>query len=296
MFSRRKASSVVKTKYPWYYGSEDSAACLQKILCNAGVATNLDVELGSEFYSFKYAALCSSTLVADCTHADEEGYALDCVNTAHRNNLSCICVFDWDDPYKIAGMLQSKTRIYARKCRIEEIDQKTANAFLKMYHLQGSAKGQTCCLGMYLNGELVCTMTFGKPRYNKRYEWEPIRLCFHPKYTVVGASERMFKHFVNLKRPSSVLSYCDNSKFAGLVYRRLGMNLVSLSAPSKHWYSDRGCERSPHITNNFLLQHGYDQIFNEHYGKGTSNEELIMKRGYKPLYDAGQMTFEWYNN
>lgn len=212
---------------------------------------------------------------------------------ANKSGLSCIHVFDWDDVSKLALMLSPKKSVFARKCSIEKVDQSTANVFLGLYHLQGSARGQTACYGMYYDGKLVSVMTFGKPRYNKSYQWELIRLCYHPSYRVVGGSERMWKHFLSDERPRSVLSYCDSSKFTGSVYYKLGMTLKSEGLPSKHWYSESETERSKHITNNFLLQHGYDQIFRTNFGKGTSNEKLITERGYLPIYDCGQMTFEW---
>ena len=213
--------------------------------------------------------------------------------TAREAGYSTFQIFDWDSADKIARMLLPKSRVYARKCFIESIDQKTANDFLRMHHLQGAARGQTSCYGLYLNGNLISVMTFGKPRYNRNFEWELIRLCYHPEYSVVGGSEKLFKEFVQDYNPVSIISYCDKSKFSGRVYYNLGMTLKSEGLPSKHWYSSTETEKSKHITNNFLLQRGYDQIFNESYGKGTSNEELIRARGYLPVFDCGQMTFEW---
>ena len=213
--------------------------------------------------------------------------------SAQKSGLTCIHVFDWDDVSKIANMLRPKEVVYARKCTIEEVDQYTANFFLRMYHLQGAARGQTKCYGLYYNGQLVSVMTFGKPRYNKNYEWELIRLCYHPEVRVTGGSEKLWKHFLEDVNPSTVLSYCDRAKFSGYVYHKIGMTLKSEGQPSKHWYSSNPDERIRHVTNNFLLQHGYDQIFNESYGKGTDNEELMLKRGFLPIYDCGQMTFEW---
>ena len=213
--------------------------------------------------------------------------------SAQKLGLTCIHVFDWDDVSKIANMLRPKRTVYARKCTIEKVDQYTANYFLRMYHLQGAAQGQTKLYGLYYNGQLVSVMTFGKPCYNKNYEWELIRLCYHPEVRVTGGSEKMWNHFLRDVNPNTVLSYCDRTKFSGYVYHKLGMTLKSEGQPSKHWYSSNPQERISHVTNNFLLQHGYDQIFNESYGKGTDNEELMLKRGFLPIYDCGQMTFEW---
>lgn len=244
---------------------------------------------GTTLIKFDSVSHCNSTL----KKVDDVDTHKKLTKCAELNGYHCIHVFDWDDPSKVALMLTSKKRVYARKCSIEEVDQKTANIFLKKYHLQGSARGQVKCYALYLNGSIVSVMTFGKPRYNKNYEWELIRLCYHPRYLVVGGSEKLWNQFVKDVTPVSVLSYCDRSKFTGNVYYRLGMVLKSEGQPSKHWYSETEKSRSKHITNNFLLQHGYDQIFKESYGKGTDNEELIMQRGYLPIYDCGQMTFEW---
>lgn len=259
-----------------------------------GISCTQDVTVGSSTYDVlveNVATLIDFDLISDGIR--ELNDSLNMTVNAYSNNYSCIHVFDWDDVDKICMMLSPKTRLYARKCSIELVDQTTANSFLKLYHLQGSARGQTVCYGMYFKGNLVSVMTFGAPRYNKNYQYELIRLCYHPSYTVVGGSEKLWKQFVKEVNPVSVLSYCDRSKFTGNVYYRLGMTLKSEGQPSKHWYSETEKSRSKHITNNFLLQHGYDQIFKESYGKGTDNEELIMKRGYLPIYDCGQMTFEW---
>ena len=131
-------------------------------------------------------------------------------------------------------------------------------------------------------------MTFGKPRYNKNYEWELLRLCTHKDYKVVGGSERLFKYFLREINPQSIISYCDNSKFSGDVYERLGMILSSKGSPHCIW--SKGKEK---ITNNLLLQRGYDQLFNANYGKGTSNRNLMIQNGWVEVYDCGQLTYIW---
>lgn len=291
-----KASSTAST---------DLYSSFKSCLDSLGIDYDTNVEVGGKTFNF-----CSGKCLIDVnptqthniddllkrcegTKDNPETYHQEKALTARLNEYSTFQIFDWDNVNKIAAMLLPKTRVYARKCAIEPIDQKTANDFLKMHHLQGAARGQTVCYGLYLNGSLISVMTFGKPRYNKNFEWELIRLCYHPEYSVTGGSEKLFKKFLQDHHPVSIISYCDKSKFSGRVYYNLGMTLKSEGLPSKHWYSSTETEKSKHITNNFLLQRGYDQIFNESYGKGTSNEELIRARGYLPVFDCGQMTFEW---
>ena len=46
-----------------------------------------------------------------------------------------------------------------------------------------------------------------------------------------------------------------------------------------------------HITDNLLRAHGFDQLFNTNFGKGTSNDELMLQAGFVTVYDCGQATY-----
>ena len=113
-----------------------------------------------------------------------ESYHYDKSHLAEENGYQCIHIFDWDDVDKIIRLLQDRETIYARKCEIREVSMNNTAVFLNQYHLQGSCKGQSARLGLYYNNELVSLMTFGKPRYNKNYEWELLRYC--SSYNVIG--------------------------------------------------------------------------------------------------------------
>lgn len=219
----------------------------------------------------------------------DKNYHSDKTSLARQNGYKCIHIFDWDDWNKIKYLLQDKKTLYARKLQVKEVDKKECNEFLNNYHLQNSCNGQEVRLGLYKDNELIEIMTFGKPRYNKNYQWELLRLCTKPEYKVVGGSEKLFKHFIQLVNPKSIISYCDNSKFSGEVYSKLGFIQKGKPHPSLHWSKD-----DEHITDNLLRQRGFDQLFNTNYGKGTSNEELMIEHGWLPIYDCGQMTFIWH--
>lgn len=230
---------------------------------------------------------CKDKLYGKYGGLDEE-YHFNKTNVARQIGFDCINIFDWDDCEKIKYMLQDKETLYARKLHIKEVSIEDTDEFLNKYHLQDSCKGQSVRLGLYKDDELVEIMTFGKPRYNKNYEWELLRLCTKAEYKVVGGAEKLFNCFVSSYEPKSIMSYCDFSKFSGEVYTRLGFKQKGNPKPSKHW--SKGSE---HITDNLLRQRGYDQLFNTNYGKGTSNEELMLENGWLPVYDCGQMTFIW---
>ena len=226
----------------------------------------------------------------------DKNYHMERTRYAREHGYRCIHVWDWDNWNNILSLMLPKETLYARSCKLVEVEQKLCEQFIGFNHVQGSCRGQKVRIGLEHEGKLVAVMTFGTPRYNKNYEWELLRLCFDSNYRIVGGAERMFKNFVNTFNPSSIVSYCDASKFSGDVYVRLGMAVKNVSNPTKHWYSLDDKNKPRHITDNFLRQRGYDQIFNESFGKGTSNELLIVKKGYLPVYDCGQITFEWVNS
>lgn len=181
----------------------------------------------------------------------------------------------------------NKRPVYARKCELRAIDHKEADAFEDLYHLQGKCRGQTHCYGLYYNNDLVSVMTFGTPRWNRSYEYELLRLCTRSDIKVIGGAERMLKRFIQDHHPKSIISYCDISKFSGDVYTRIGFTRLKDTDPNLVWSKGK-----KHITNNLLMRRGFDQLFNTNYGKGTSNNELMIQHGWKPVYDCGQMVFE----
>lgn len=208
----------------------------------------------------------------------------------------CLHVFDWDDKDKILQQLVPKAWVIgARRCKLREVPKEEVESFLRLYHFQGSCRGQLVCLGLYYEDQLIQLMTFGKPRYNKKYQWELLRLCTKPDWAVIGGAERLFKHFLKLCSPDSLVSYCDLSKFRGDIYATLGMKSLRRTSPSRHWYHP---QLKIHITDNLLRQRGFDQLFGDQfgcYGKGTSNEELMKQHGFVEIYDCGQETFIWNN-
>lgn len=225
-------------------------------------------------------------------HWDKNGmdkcYHLNKTKLAAANGYRCIHIFDWDDLDKVIQLLVSKKTIYARKCAVADIDYNTAGKFEMQYHLQGDCRGQQVCLGLYYEGELVEVMTFGKPRYNKKYQWELLRLCTHSDYKVTGGASKLFSYFIREYKPESIISYCDLAKFDGRVYEQLGFHHVKYTEPQKVW--SKGSEK---ITDNLLRQRGFDQLFSANYGKGTNNEELMLQHGWLPVYDCGQAVYAY---
>lgn len=220
----------------------------------------------------------------------DKNYHFNKSKVARENGYRCIHVWDWDDWDKVVSLLLPREKVYARNCVVKQVNKKDCINYLNKYHLQGYAKS-TIDLGLYCNDELVSIMTFGSPRYNKNYEYELIRYCSH-KY-VVGGAEKLFSYFVKNYSPLSIISYCDNSKFNGDVYNSLGFDLRDCGIPTRHWFN---INTGQHITDNLLRQRGFDQLFGTHYGKGTSNDELMIAHSFVEIYDCGQSCYMWKKN
>lgn len=215
---------------------------------------------------------------------------------AADNGFRCIHVWDWDSWRAVASLLQPKTTIGARKCSLIDLsnDKQKTKEFIDAYHVQGQCNGTIVSLALCFDQEIVQLMTFGKPRYNKNYEWELLRLCTKSSLTVVGGASKLFKHFISTFNPSSIISYCDNAKFTGDVYSSIGMTLVDQGHPTKHWSYMK--DPKIHVTDNLLRQRGFDQLFGNrfgYYGKGTNNEELMLQHNFVTVYDCGQSVYEW---
>lgn len=217
-------------------------------------------------------------------------YHKDKMQVAKNAGYHCICIWDWDNPELVVKSLLRNSSIYARECELKHVSKNEARVFLNTYHYQGFARC-SILLGLYYKNELVSIMTFGKPRFNSKYSYEIIRYC--SSVNVTGGAERLFKNFIKEYNPKSVVSYCDNSKFSGDTYLKLGFNLVRQGSPSKHWYN---IKTNKHYTDSLIRQQGYSRIVNkidasEDNLTTNDNRQLMIESGFVEVYDCGQSTY-----
>ena len=283
-------------------GSKNSRANLQfeKLLIENNIQFEREVLLENRYYDFKIdnylieinpSATHNSTWSPWCKdHGLDKHYHADKTDLAIKHGYRCIHIWDWDDQNKIINtFLLKKETIGARKCEVKEVDKEKEIDFLNIYHFQGFTKS-TVALGLYFNNELIMIMTFGNPRYSKKYQWEIIRLCSSKQVT--GGAEKLFKYFIENYSPSSIVSYCDLSKFDGSVYSKLGFK-KSGRAISRHWYNFK---LNDHITDKLLFKRGFDALLGKTFGvfgKGASNEELMRQHEFVEIFDCGQATYVW---
>jgi hypothetical protein len=139
---------------------------------------------------------------------------------------------------KIKSLLGvNQTKIYARKCEIKEISSKEKNEFLNKHHIQGEDKSKIK-LGLFHENELVAVMTFGKPRFNKNYEYELIRYATKSGCQVLGGAGKLLSFFELNYSPKNIITYADRSYSQGNMYNQIGFSLIKKSEPSYIWIKD----------------------------------------------------------
>lgn len=199
-------------------------------------------------------------------------------------------LYPWDNQIANAS---TSTRLGARQCIVREVSLDDTVEFLNKYHYQKSCNGQSIRLGLFYNGNLIGTMTFGKPRYTKRAQYELLRLCFVPSYNVIGGSQKLFSYFIAKYKPNSIISYCDKSKFTGDVYLKLGMKLIQNGRSRPHYWRESD---KKHFTYKEVLRLGPDKLLSLNYGKTLSNDEIMLKEGFVKIFDEGQDAYLYLDN
>ena len=223
-------------------------------------------------------------------------YHLEKTKLAEKNSYRCIHIWDWDNKYKVINLINpNKIKLRGRQVELREISPEEANSFLDKYHIQNSCKGNIVNLGLFYNNELIEVTTFGRPRYNKNYEWEWLRLASNYQFTIMGGIGKFWKYFQEKYQPKSIITYIDNSKFGKDNFlNNFGFKLIDYGKPTAHWYKRNGRR---HITDNLLRQRGADQLLGTNYGKpeicNMTNEDVMIKEGFLKVYDCGQSTWIW---
>lgn len=178
-------------------------------------------------------------------------------------------------------------KIWARKCIVSNIDGSTAKRFLDENHIQGWCKSKIN-IGLFYENELVALMTFGKPRFNKKYEWELLRFCAKTNVQVVGGASKLLKAFERHIKPKNLLSYADRRWSYGKLYESIGFSLDHVSGPN-FWYihNKNGFRRLSRVK---FQKHRLKNILNVFDGSKTEIENMRLN-GYDRIFDCGNLVY-----
>jgi hypothetical protein len=177
-----------------------------------------------------------------------------------------------------------KNKIFARKCKIKEISFYECNVFLDKNHLQGKCISSVR-YGLFYDNVLISVMTFGKSRFNKKYDWELLRYSSALNTTVVGGFSRLLSFFIKNNK-GNIISYADKRISFGEVYLKNNFLFVQESSPSYYYFN------SEYILKNRIgFQKHKLQNTLSIYKAELSEWENMQLNGYDRIWDCGTLAF-----
>ena len=220
-------------------------------------------------------------------------YHLKKTELCEKRGVQLYHIFDseWVDPIKnniwksmINSKLKNSKRIYARKCTVKEISSNISNQFLELNHMQGYLAGKIK-IGLFYNDELVQVMTFSKPRFSKKYQYELIRLCSKLNNTVVGGASKLLKYFERTYKPKSIVSYANRRWSQGNVYEKLGFQFSHNSEPNYFYFKGNILE-----SRNKYQKHKLKKLL-AIFNPELTEKENMFNNGYRRIYDCGNLVY-----
>ncbi len=222
---------------------------------------------------------------------EQKNYHLIKTEECERQNVQLLHIFEdeWINKQEIwksviLNKLNLSNKLHARKCTIKEVSNNEKSEFLINNHLQGNDKS-SIRIGLYYHDKLVSIMTFGKSRYNKKYEYELIRFCSCLNTSVVGGASKLIRYFINTYKPSSIISYANRRWSNGNLYNQLGFEHLSMSIPNYFYFNSD-------LTLKSRLQfqkHKLSKLNN--YADNLTETENMYNNGFRKIYDCGNHVF-----
>lgn len=229
-------------------------------------------------------------------------YHVDKLEKCNENDIRLIQIFEdeWLENKElikekilyILGLERDKPKIFARKCKIKEIDKETAKIFLKKNHIQGFSPS-TVYVGCFYNDILIGVMSFLK---EKEGYWNLSRFASSNDYICEGVGGKAFKYFVKTYDPVEIKSFADRrwtlDKDNNL-YVKLGFKLQDTLKPDYRYVFREvyGLKRVHKF--NFRIH-----ILNRKYGLPLTMTERQMTAalGAYRIWDCGLFKFVWNKN
>jgi hypothetical protein len=223
-------------------------------------------------------------------HKTDRNYHISKAKKCNDKGYRLITIFEdeWTQRSEIVknrltSLVGIAPKIHGRKCIVMPIASNVAAKFNEQYHLQGNSIFKIA-YGCFSQNQLVAVMTFGKPRYDKKIEYELIRYCSIGN--IVGGAGKLFSRFIKDYAPTSVVSYCDMRWGTGNLYSQLRfVDVTGHLKPSYAYTNFLTRFHRSNYTKKRLLADG---------GTNDKTESQMMKeRKMYKIWDCGQSKWVW---
>ena len=180
--------------------------------------------------------------------------------------------------------------VYARKCVIQKVSREQTIKFLEQNHIQGFVNS-SINIGLFYQDELISLMTFGKSRFNKKYDYELLRFCNRLNTSVVGSFSKCLSYFKSMYNECSIITYADRRYFDGSVYLINGFSLLTESSPNYFYTNDYKTLSSRMEFQKHELK---DKL--KIYDDELSEWENMQMNGFDRVWDCGNLTYIFNQN
>lgn len=218
---------------------------------------------------------------------------IDCRNAGVR--LLQVWSNEWEkQPHivesRIKHALGLSSTIYARQCAVVKLTAPQQRSFFVNTHIQGYGAASVG-YGLEHDGRIVAAMCFVKSRFSKSVEWELLRFSTAVGINVVGGAGKLFKHFVAVHSPMSVVSYCDYRWGTGNLYEQLGFKHTHDAKPNYFYFQRNGDTNDLKSRVKFQKHKLKDAL--SIFDPSLTEWQNMTTNGYDRIWDCGNGVFVW---
>lgn len=217
----------------------------------------------------------------------EKKYHQDKYFWAKEQGIDLITIFESEWKLKhdivksiINHKLKMSHKIYARNTIFKEINRNKAREFHNKNHIHGYVNS-SLNYGLYYKDELVSVISFSKPRFDKRYEYEITRFSSLINTVVIGGFTKLLKNS-NLK---SIITYADLRFGSGEVYLKSGFKQLNPTPPNYRYFKT--------IFESRIKYQKHKLTKMKHYSPDKTEHEIMMLNNYYIVYDCGNNKYEF---
>jgi len=222
-------------------------------------------------------------------------YHHDKMKLANSHGIRLITIFEdeWlEREPQIKSFLQSvlgvsETKLFARKCNIQQINKSQCDNFMDTYHIQGASISSIVSFGLYYNEELIGVISGSKHHRAGHNDLVLDRLCFKTGVTVAGGASRLLSRLMQWGRESgftTMISWSDQRYSEGNVYRKMGFTLDEILKPDYSYVN--GYKR---ISKQSCKKSAIAKKWPEIYHPDKTEREMMIEVGYPRIWDCGKI-------
>ncbi len=294
----------------------NSIQCENKILNDRKVLNGKEIDiflpdykLGIEYNGLMFHSQGVSKYSMLNTPDYNKNYHLEKLENCIDKGITLYTIFEGENLDLWLSMINNKlklnTKVYARDCFVKELSNKEVKDFLNDNHIQGFVNSRIV-LGLFINQNkensynftkvknkenpiLVSVMTFSKPRFNKKYDYELIRFCSLKGYSIIGGASKLFKFFLRNYEAKKIISYANRRFSQGNIYEVLGFKKIGVSTPNYFYFKEDDFTLYSRVK---FQKHKLSKIL-PNYNKNLTESENMFNNGYRRIFDCGNLIYEF---